>query len=530
MNYKWLAILIGIALLLICAEGVIIHYAKAEENGSYVEVSEIFENKTLNITKSNITYSPYIVQGDVVYTNATYDISGFVPPYPQLAYWDGYDMYDSSPSYNITLPDNKKGYYHFYIDPVIFGNRTGKWYKYDGTFESNSYNLAFIVSPIIFSNYTLTYPNGTSLDISTEIIGNFIEKNIPTPPPVPIKHVSDFLVARGDSFNITVNESTNLWLFGREDVLLDHASFNKSIDVSEDVLSHFEPGAYTLALQTIGPDISSFTVRYDNVSNELKWFNSNDFKVYSESLDGFSGQVIKERFSKISGDSHDNFTFYNLVLQDPSIEITQIEEKLTPNQTKNEAGEIEYFTNASFIDVRGYTNVMPLTPLRFVLDEKEQTPRTIKSHTTTIVTEGTYGGDMRYYKAIIPIDMYGLPVGPHTVTAYTNYSKSGTVVTFYVYEAPAGNVVPKDVVRYVGGNEFVPTPTPEIQVVREVETIVKVQTKEIVVEVTPSQEQVSKAWFDGALAIAGILVGLILLSVFVIYIVAAIYRGYVKRD
>lgn len=223
MNYKWLAILIGIALLLICAEGVIIHYAEAEENGSYVEVSEIFENKTINITKSNITYSPYIVQGDVVYTNATYDISGFVPPYPQLAYWDGYDMYDSSPSYNITLPDNKKGYYHFYIDPVIFGNRTGKWYKYDGTFESNSYNLAFIVSPIIFSNYTLTYPNGTSLDISTEIINDFIEKNIPTPPPVPIKHVSDFLVARGDSFNITVNESTNLWLFGRADVLLDHA-------------------------------------------------------------------------------------------------------------------------------------------------------------------------------------------------------------------------------------------------------------------------------------------------------------------
>jgi hypothetical protein len=68
---------------------------------------------------------PYIYQGDTVYLDTTIDISGSIPPYPQLAYWDGFDMYNSVPSYNITLPDNKKGYYHFYVDPEIFRERTG---------------------------------------------------------------------------------------------------------------------------------------------------------------------------------------------------------------------------------------------------------------------------------------------------------------------------------------------------------------------------------------------------------------------
>jgi len=91
--------------------------------------------------------SPRIQQGQTVYVNDTVDISGVVPPYPQLAYWDGVDMYSTPPTYTITLPVSHGGYYNFYVDPAIFATRLGRWYKYDSTigYEPKGNNLAFVV-------------------------------------------------------------------------------------------------------------------------------------------------------------------------------------------------------------------------------------------------------------------------------------------------------------------------------------------------------------------------------------------------
>ena len=92
--------------------------------------------------------STRIQQGQTVHVNDTIDLSGAVLPYPDLAYWDGYGMYDSKPTYTITLPDNPNGWYNFYIDPAIFSTRLGSWYKYNEKigYETHGNNLVFVVA------------------------------------------------------------------------------------------------------------------------------------------------------------------------------------------------------------------------------------------------------------------------------------------------------------------------------------------------------------------------------------------------
>lgn len=435
---------------------------------------------------------PYISQGDKVYINDTIDISGVVPPYPKLAYWNGYDSYDSNASYIIDLPQYRSGYYNFYIDPTIFETRTGKWYKYNDKFEWHANTLAFVVYPKTYKNSTMRYQNGTLVNISETISNDYNEIEIPIQPPVEIKHVSDYLLARGDPLTIETNETTNIWLFGRINKLLDFKSTNAThVDLSNDVLSGFEPGLYTVKMQTLGNTSNSFTVKYDVESDKIKWFDSNSFSIKEINAFGLSPRVLEEKFNNILPSTLDIFKTYSMELQEPSIEISSINEINTINYTINYAGVTEYNTNISYIQVKGYTNVAIGSILKFVVDEKQQTPRTLKSHTTTAVAGGTNNpGDMRWFDVVIPIAKYNLALGSHTVSAYTNYSTSGSTYTFIIYDSPPNSYVPPKTIRYISGRygaeEFVPTPTPVIQNVTQIVTI----PVEITIPVTPSNEQV----------------------------------------
>ena len=436
---------------------------------------------------------PYLSQGDVVYVNDTVDISGVVPPYPYLAYWNGYDIYDANASYIIDLPPYKSAYYHFYLDPTIFGTRTGNWYKYDGEFEPQGNNLAFVVKPQSMKNSTMRYNNGTLINISETIVNNYTEIEIPIQSPVETKHISDYLIARGDPFKLQVDATTNIWLFGRLDKLLDYKSTNTSIiDINSDILSGFEPGHYTVILQTYNETTNDFTVKYDSSTQEIKWFDPKSFKINSLNTLGLSPQILLDKFRQIIPQTSDTFETYNLELQDPHIEIQSIREIYTqPNQTINSAGNIEYNTNISHIQIKGYTNVAVGSPLKFVVDKDRQTERTISSHTTTAVAGGSRDpGDMRWFDVVVPIDKYNLVPGDHTVTAYTKFSDAGSTYTFTIYTATENSYIPPKTVRYISGKygpeEFIPTPTPVVQTV----TVTVPVTQIVRVEVTPSNEQV----------------------------------------
>lgn len=438
--------------------------------------------------------SPYISQGQIVHVNDTIDISGVVPPYPYLAYWDGYDMYESNASYIISLPQKKSGYYNFYVDPVIFENHIGRWYKYNGYWEKSSNNLAFVVSPQVYENSTMRYQNGTLVNISESHQNVTDVKPIVEAPPVPLKYVSDYLVARGDSWNITVSQPTNIWLFGSKNQLLDMKSANGSIDISNDILSGFSTGNYKLIVQTIRNDSKDFTVKYDAGDNSIKWFDPKLFTIHSENIYGYSPQVTFEKFQQIIPMAHDDFVTYNFVLQDPTLEIASIKEILNPNETVSESGEILYHTNSSYVIVTGYTNVAPGTDVWFILDEKQQTSKTLKYNTGYTIAKGDYGGYERWFQVVVPVDKYNLALGEHTVTGYTNLSISGTIATFTLYDSPPDSYVPSKEVRYISGRygteEFVPTPTPIIETVTVVQTVKVVET--VVVPVTPSNEVVAR--------------------------------------
>lgn len=440
-------------------------------------------------TISNV---PYISQGQTVYVNDTIDISGVVPPYPELAWWNGYDMYDANASYIITLPSNKYGWYNFYLDPSVFTTRTGNWYKYADKFEPNGNNLAFVVMPQSMKNSTMRYNNGTLINISEQIINNYNNIEIPIEPPVEIKHISDYLLAIGDPFDISVTNKTNIWLFGRVDQLLDYKSTNSTtINISEDIFAGFEPGTYTIMLQTVGNKTTDFTVMYDNTANLIKWFDPVSFTIKYISTLGLSPQVTLQKFQQVIPDTIDSFKTYTFALQSPYVEIQSIGELVTPNWTINEAGTTEYYTNVTYIEVKGYTNVAIGSILKFIVDEPRQTSRTIQSYTSTAVVGGSNNpGDMRWFDAVIPIDKYNLPVGPHTVTAYTNLSNAGTVYTFNIYIMPPNSFVQPTQIRYIAGEhgsqEFIPTPTPVIQTVTQIVTV----PVTIMIPVTPSDEQV----------------------------------------
>lgn len=143
------------------------------------------------------TTIPYINQGDTVYIGDYVDISGVAPPYQFLAYWDGYDMYDSPPKYMITLPDSKMDYYKFYIDPAIFGALTGRWYKWDGIYERQGNNRMFTVAPAKTFNYTLTFQNGTIVNLSEVVPQDYPQNNVKPAPLLPERHVADYVVAKG---------------------------------------------------------------------------------------------------------------------------------------------------------------------------------------------------------------------------------------------------------------------------------------------------------------------------------------------
>jgi hypothetical protein len=436
----------------------------------------------------------YVTQGETVYVNDTVDISGVVPPYPELAYWNGYDMYNSNASYIIEMPTLHSGYYNFYLDPAIFSTRTGYWYKYAGNYEPNGNNVAFIVEPQSYRNTSIVYGNGTRINISETILHKYTDMEIPITPPVEIKHVSDYLVARGDPLNIKTNDTTNVWLFGRVDQLLDFKSTNStSIDITTDVLNGFEPGPYTVMTQTIGNKSSDFTVKYDSTTHEIKWFNSDSFEIDNINVAGLSPMVMLQKFDDVIPYTMDVFKTYKLQLQDPYIEIQSVDEQDTSNETVDEAGVTHYNTNASFIEVKGYTNVAIGSKLRFVVDESRQTPRTIAGYTTTAVAGGSKNpGDMRWFDVEIPIDKYNMVAGEgHTITAYTGLSDAGAVYTFVIYTAPAGSYVPPQTIRYIAGRngpeEFVPTPTPIVQTVT---VPVPGPTQIVIQTVTPSDAQV----------------------------------------
>jgi hypothetical protein len=174
----------------------------------------------------------------------------------------------------------------------------------------------------------------------------------------------------------------------------------------------------------------------------------------------------------------DNITEKSMILEDPSAEIREIYE--IPSRG-NET------LDATIIRATGYTNLQYGEEIRVILDINRTTARTIEGsswHTTVI---GKKIGDKRQFTVTIP--MYYREIGPgeHFLTAITPQGLE-TTVSFHVYDIPEGQVAPTATHRYVGGNEWLPTPTPKV--LEKIVEVTKVEYVYVTPEPTPTPEPV----------------------------------------
>ena len=425
----------------------------------------------------------YVEQGSTIYLNETVDISGIASGVENLAYYGGFDE-ESGTQFLLEMPATKKGYYNFYIDPKIFTSRLGKWYKWNGEIESHGNTLAFVVAskrkPILNETENETLQNPEQIPIE-----------LPKVTYLPKRHVSDYLIAKGNGFSLPVNGKTSVWIFGFREGLYDYQAFNGTVDITPDAINTLSEGVYTVLLLTQEPGYESVsTVKYNDKTGMLEWFDPVSFGINQFYVVGQTPENILKQIQEISATAHTKYTMFNLEVQTPSITINQIDSLNALNVTGTMSERGIALDQPGYIDVRGYTNAEPDTIIRVVVDPVFQADNDLIWKNAIITkAEGEVGGDMRQFKAIIPVDKYDMAPGRHFVVAKTDLSDAYVTADFYLYENPTGNFIPNKTIRYISGRygpeEMVPTPTP-ITVIKEVPG----PTRLVTVPVTPSNEQV----------------------------------------
>lgn len=449
-----------------------------------------------NITESYVVVEPglypyheqyRIDQGQTVYVNDTIDIAGMGHGKLQLAWYGRYGEY-FEPQYIITTSLFKRELINFWLDPDVFATRTGTWYQYYGnTTERNGNLLAFKVTDRM-RNITTPFNNVTE---------DVVKKSLYA-PPLPEKHITDYLVARGDSFTIN---SSRVWIFGTLDGMYSHGGYFTPSEIGS-----LDIGSYKVVLHDPGRN-GIFEVNYD-VKNQM--LTSPWKSVHDESVAGSQPMLDMDKVYQRVKATDDRVQTFNLEVQIPEIYVDSIDEVAVGSRIP-----IAYEPGMTLLDVRGYTNSMNGTVVTAVLDPDTQTVRTLKANTYTTKAYRENPGSMSSYQIYIPINKNQMPNGIHTIKVSTEI---GSVMyhDFPISELPADSFVPNATLKYIGDrNPWVPTPTPEI--ITKVET--KVVEKIVTVEVTPPQEMLDSAQrtamtnvvVESAILVVKVLIGAMLL-------------------
>jgi hypothetical protein len=485
------------------------------------------DNLTIDPTLTStpiITPSYRVQQMDTVYIGDTVDISGVASGLTSLAYYGGYEE-DLSRQYLLELPNLNKDYYHFYIDPAIFSNRLGYWFKWHGSINRNENAVVFVVAerrlkPNVSPNITLQNPNQTP-------------SIIPKVPILPDQYIADYLVAKGDSISIPATNRTRAWIFGVEDYLYDYKAVNGTIDLKENAIDKLSPGSYILLLHTRDVNASDeFTVRYNENTSTIDWFDPITFNVNHYDVSSQTPENVMNKLKSILPEAHDTFKLYSLEVQLPSTSINQIDTWNAPNKNISPiTGDPVIIP--TYIEVRGYSNADINTVIEIVVDPDLNMPldQMFKEAFVTS-TKGNDPGNMRVFKSNIPIYTYNMRVGDHFLAVRTKGSNTFGSASFYIYENWANKPIANKTIRYISGKygsqELIPTPTPVV-IIRNVTQIV---TQIVTVPVTPSDEQVytqqklasDTTWWEGAWRVLKGIIGVILILSGVGYIISVLRR------
>ena len=443
-----------------------------------------------------------IRQGGNVYLNETVDISG------NLGWGYGFAYYGSSgniPTYTIE-PKNSRA---FFIDPKIFGSRTGSWYQWEGNITNNKgYDVAFNVM-----NRERNIVDTSNLSIDLENISSSTGIHY----AVPAKHVADYVVARGDPLNIKLMRTANVWVFGNNDMICNKRTVGGYARFSIAEINTLVPDTYTLMVQYTG-DNGEFNAVYDSRNDTINTLATHleGWNIYSTNVKGLSPEKVLDKLKIEINKTDDIYELFSLKVDHPYISIVS-------RDNADSAG-----VKGTTV-ITGYTNVQEGSQINFSIDDVNFKNTRVKPFTSTLALATDNQGDLRYFVAYIPFYYSDLKTGAHTITGST--AGTSTTVDFYVYDLPEGQARPSTSTKYINGSEYLvppPTPTPEIIKVIETQIVTKEVIKTVQVIQTPDYQMLEeidkKSKYDVAFKIIGI-GGIILFGLYFIRVMWVAYRS-----
>jgi len=413
-------------------------------------------------------------QGATVYINDTVDLRG-QGWNSGLAWYGKYSEYEY-PRYIIDYnfnPYSAQNPKQFYIDPVVFTGRSGPWYQFYGNTTERNGNLISFKVKEEYRNYTLTLPNGQVFNMSEVLINRtIIEPRVPKEVIMPEVPITGYLIAKGES--LTTNLS-KVWIFGNTKGLYDKTGY-----ITKEQIQTLPVGSYKLVRQEPGNN-TIIEVGYDSTTNQL----TSPWKgVASIPLEGLQPMMVKDLFMGMVGKTDDIIETYNMEFEEPSITINRYDEVDVGTRTV-----YKYEPGMTLLDVRGYSNVANGTKLYFIIDPNKQNARSIEQNTYTTEAIKTSHGNKSYYRVYIPINKNLMTNEMHTIKAYTEIG-GFIFADFPVSEMPADSFIPNASAKYIGDrNPWVPTPTPEVRIQKEIVTV----KEQVPVLIPPSDAQISEA-------------------------------------
>lgn len=429
----YLAVL-GVVLMFFCAFLMVVGTASAK-SGS--------EQAPYNHTARAITRD--ISQGGTVYWGETIDMRRFTAGND---FMPGIVYNENDPERLIDI----NGYtVKIFIDPEFWP--VGEYHLWFEEDEPNANTLAFFVAAT-----KITPPvNETSVNFT----GINESAVIPVKMPLEDRRVADIVSARGDPLyyeNPLITNTSKVWIFGPVYGLYNVSCGNGSVMIDADTMSVLRPGSGTLLIVSPGKN----TIVEAWVDNKSETIRSPFYWVKPVDIKGMAASVVYDKFvAWVAENTDDELTALSFSYEEPMIEITRLDR--------------QHFALES-MRVAGYTNLMNNSVINVSVDDgyfKEGARYSVRFETNAT---SYHAGELRQFDISVPFDEDNMTAGWHDIVARGNYGAYART-QYTVYELPAEREEPDQTFKVIGGNIFIPTPTPITVLNETVKTVERVRTE-----------------------------------------------------
>ena len=480
-------------------------------NASYVTVEEI--NQSSNVTTQiqiEKPVTPYrIEQGQCVELNDTIDIAGVGWYTGTIAtYGRWYDGYGglSNGSVEAIYRIDARDLDAFYIDPSFFEKHLGWWYNFYDETDSHGYDRLFYVSEKCVLSKEQNVSIVSKMLNETERVSGLVRNK--TTLPVKTIDGKTFIISRGIDTGVGATPYTSRWLFGT-----DNQTNMYDIQVDKYNVTHFNaddtwnmPAGRYDAIFVVPGRNGIIEENYDKNHDVITSPFRAQPDIYVRGIDGKS--IEKHLMDRISASYDDTYEYWAIDLQDPMIEVKRLDTTPLSN-------------NFSYVSIAGYTNANAGDRFKLQLDVEKNGNRA-RSYDITVTDNGGIRAYRTYNTSFI-IDLNNENPGMHyfTITALN----TGATITapFYIYRELPKHYQDEVYLQYAGFSPFIPTPTPEIIERTKIEKVIEKVT--VTVPVTPSQESVDAAFWNGMVGLITLISQAALVLIVIGYLVVSYIRG-----